>query len=474
LEPDNTNSGSPDSRLSRSSGTPGLAEELERMSAHATRRDHFESPIVARIAQAPSARPFEGAMRALVRKLRADDSCVPRGSIVLRLVCDSDLDVAVKLDLLREFLLVDRRQLGDVVWYRLSSKEVLEKQELPLVSALLQVVRAGGPASIGRLLDWLGDSRRIGRGSIADVAETLLQVLAGQDARAVLEGLGPLRAVGSLEVLCRIARSHPDEGLAFARRSVNEGAFGATAGALAGLAMVESVREEVVELATAVASDARAPYGLRWIVLQILLHLPPVAPEVWAWVEALPELHRRSLSFGLGARVRDGSMEALEVLERWMRHPPSDRWLLDEICIGFGAALDNSLSPRLHEDLQKRLVRNIEEAWHRGAGAASAAEALKLALLGRSDAEYAWLGIDQVASEVAVANRVSRRTLRCAITTAVVQGPAWTARLLERMTEALESEESTDWIGELKEELAQPRRWSKATSEFILARIRTN
>jgi hypothetical protein len=83
-----------------------------------------------------------------------------------------------------------------------------------------------------------------------------------------------------------------------------------------------------------------------------------------------------------------------------------------------------------------------------------------------------WLGLDELACALAAAGPGSRRDLT--ITTAVEQGPTWTTRLLERMVQAFEPDERAEWISELKRERADPWRWSRAASEFILQRIRPN
>jgi len=78
----------------------GLALELERMAERATPVDHVKSPIVDMIAAEPGARPFWRAIERLVATLTTDGRRAPDGSIVTRLVRDSDLGVASKLELL--------------------------------------------------------------------------------------------------------------------------------------------------------------------------------------------------------------------------------------------------------------------------------------------------------------------------------------------------------------------------------------
>ena len=388
-------------------------------------------------------------------------------------VRDDDHDVVANLDRLRVAVIATEDRTFTVKW-RDEPVEALEERLDPLTSSVLRAVRAGGRVSMAALVEWLdGKPRGDGDGSPADIAECCLTILAHHEPSAVLDVLAPLRSALSLGVLSRIAGLHPREALAFVRRSHREAAYWRAVVALTGLEKLESVREQVREVATAIALDAQAE-GSRGIALMVLLHLPNVAPDVWRLVDSLPQRYRRGLPPSLGFRVRDGHVEALDVLERWMREPSVHPLDLDHICEGLGQGLDTGdrAPPPLPEEVQERLVRDVTEAWRRGASAGAAARAVECALCsGRSDEEYASLGLDALASALAGADARSRHTLMYAASSPPARSAAWSLRLIERIAEVAELHEKAAWVARLARDYTPPDPWCKAAMELLLARV---
>lgn len=458
-----------------SSNVEAVARELERMAEHATFSDHEKSPIVDTIARAPSARPFIGALRVLVGKLTAGRQAAPPDSIVVRLLRTCDLDVAVKLDLLREFLLCERRSLWGKYERANLARELAQERDT-LAGAVFETLRDAEPASFHVLFDWLDDRRRLAgiKMFISDIAMTLLHAFARADTRAVLEAANAHNSMPAYGIISQIAGFQPEVGMAFARRCAREGPSFSAAMALSALAGDESMQEDVCDLAIVIASDPGAGHA-RPFALSAILDLPSIPPSVWPIFSTLPDIDWQTVVGTLALRIDDGFVEPLEVLEQRMRRDPIPEWILDDICHSLSWCFvdrrpsDVGSVPLSHA-LQKRILEDVAEAWRRGASGSAVGRAVEAALYERSDAEYASLGLDDLALALAATDAPSRKVLMYAVTSAQSGDFAWSTRLLDRVAEVADVEERTRYVDALMGPgTGRSDRWAVVASERLLA-----
>jgi hypothetical protein len=213
--------------------------------------------------------------------------------------------------------------------------------------------------------------------------------------------------------------------------------------ALSGLEREASMRDEVRDLASSIASNPDAGWA-RAIAIDTLIFLPAIMPEMWEWAGSLPEKSRWRLHEGLGNMIAESRVEALEVLERWMR-ASTDPQHLGDLLLAFMVGLFKRLPEAPTLDFQTRLVQDIDEARRRGALPGHVAVAMVVALFERTDDEVASLGLEELALATIAGGPVARKLLMDVF----VVRPAdslWAPRLLGRLLEAAADEEKEAWI----------------------------
>jgi hypothetical protein len=224
----------------------------------------------------------------------------------------------------------------------------------------------------------------------------------------------------------------------------------------------ESVRAEVLELASALASNPRGGRS-RLPALDTLICVGDCrSPELWAWIESIPEHEREPLVLSLSDMVPEWP-GALEVLERWLR-ATADPTHLGRLAVAFALTASKPWQHLPPEDVQTRLVQNIAEAWRRGAEAPWVARAINDVLADRTDEEMAWLGVEELAVSFIASDAAARQALLVGFA-AHPAGGAWAGRLLDALCEAAAAGEREEWLTSLAD--LAPNPWLVAVRDRL-------
>ncbi len=458
-------------RVKRSIDDDAIARELMSAVEQADVFHHYRSVIVDTIATAPSARPFAAVLAALVKHLVATGrGFFPSDSIVLRLIRDSDLDVSVKLDLLREVLLGESSH----IWRSKDRQELIREVQTDadhLASLVVRISRTEPRAAMNVFLEWLGDDRKLvqNEATVADVAETFIGLLAADKPRMFLDALARSGSSRAPHLVREVGTGHPNVALEFARGQLDVGNYEQCLDAITGLGKMEHVRADVLKIAREIAFDPDAG-SARQSAIGILLQMPRVPPEVWPLLTSLPHVHRKDLPYWIALRIHDGVLTPLGVIEKWVSDT-QDAALLGTLCHAIGSRISSGLSGHLSplsNDLQRRMVAAMSMAAKRGAAKNDVAGAIEGALYSQSDTACLGTGLLALAVELVDAGDVARRRLFYAATSRSSVKCTWAGQLFERIVEAADLDENTSFLREVNQSDGIDEHWQVSAIHRLL------